>query len=136
MIDTQESLVIERYINCLVGTPYKLGGNVPQDGGMDCSAVVLELLRCISKWGTSDATAQMIYNTLAKKNDDEKPPMTSHFIMKDSLLFFGESTSKITHVAWAIGAGFMFEAGGNDKTGMCRFRKITWRKDLVAVVAL
>lgn len=124
------------YAWSLVGTPYKLGGNVPQDGGMDCSAFALELLRSLVLWNTSDATAQMIYDQLKGKAINIIGPLTTseEGLQEGDFLFFGESSGKITHVAYAISDRYMLEAGGTDRTGMIRPRKHSWRKDLVAAL--
>lgn len=127
------------YAWSLVGIPYKLGGNVPQDGGMDCSAFCLELLRSLGLWSTSDATAQMIYDWLREDTFTATKvmgPFTSaeEGVQEGDFLFFGKSTKEITHMAYALNDRHMLEAGGTDKTGMIRLRKISWRKDLVAVL--
>jgi len=129
MLSQNEIQIMTKYAWSLVGIGYKLGGNVPQDGGIDCSAFCLELMRSVSKWGTDDATAQMIYDRLSNYS------MRVGFKEGD-LLFFGKDTTSITHIAYAIDDTFMLEAGGTDKTGMVRPRKSTWRKDLVAVIRL
>ena len=128
-----------KYAWKLVGIPYKLGGNVPQDGGMDCSAYCLELLRSLGLWNTSDATAQMIFDSFIKHTTNLStkaklvdPSMEG--VEEGDFLFFGKSTDKITHIAYAISNLHMLEAGGTDKTGMVRLRKQSWRKDLVAVL--
>lgn len=125
----------------LVGIPYKLGGNVPQDGGMDCSAFCLELLRSLGLWNTSDATAQMIYDRLrdgsfiaTKVMDIPTAEGVQEGVQEGDFLFFGKSTKEITHTAYALNDRHMLEAGGTDKTGMIRLRKQSWRKDLVAVL--
>ena len=116
------------YLKHFIGTPYKLGGNVTQDGGLDCSALALEGLRSEGLWGKSDATAQQIFNTLCSQ---------SRLVEKavpNCLIFFGESRQKITHVAICLNDKQMIEAGGDDKTGMVRIRPISWRKDQVAIL--
>lgn len=123
----------------LVGIPYKLGGNVPQDGGMDCSAFCLELLRSLGLWGTTDASCQMIYDRLREDAFTVTKimgPLTSaeEGVQEGDFLFFGKSYKEITHIAYAINNRHMLEAGGTDKTGMIRLRKQSWRKDLVAVL--
>jgi cell wall-associated NlpC family hydrolase len=125
----------------LVGISYKLGGNVPQHGGMDCSAFCLELLRSMKKWDKTDATAQQIHS---KFNSGPvygvthlllNPLTTSVIEFKEGdFLFFGEGTGKITHIAYAINSTHMLEAGGDDNTGMIRLRPSDWRKDMVAVL--
>lgn len=116
------------YLKHFIGTPYKLGGNVTQDGGLDCSALALEGLRSEGLWGKSDATAQQIFNTLCSQSRlAEKASV-------NCLLFFGESRQKITHVAICLNDKQMIEAGGTDKDGMVRIRPLSWRKDLVAIL--
>lgn len=125
---TQEDIeMVTHFAWQLVGVPYKLGGNVPQDGGMDCSAFALELLRALKLWNTSDATAQMIYDKLSKGREVSD-------ITKGDFLFFGKSVKEITHVAFAITPVYMLEAGGNDTNGMIRLRSTSWRRDMVAVL--
>lgn len=129
-----------QYAWSLVGTPYKLGGNVPQDGGMDCSAFCLELLRSMGAWNTTDATCQMIFDEFQGKKVNTKVEgrvlAPTSDILEGDLLFFGASTDKLTHMAYAIGQNHMLEAGGTDRTGMIRLRKTTWRTDLQAIVRL
>lgn len=121
----------------LVGTPYKLGSNVPQGGGMDCSAFCLELLRALKLWGLDDATAQQIQNRFRMEKGMFIKGINVDFdkldLCKGDFLFFGKSASEITHIAFAITPSYMLEAGGDDKTGMIRLRSISWRRDLVAV---
>ena len=129
MLLQNEIAIMTKYAWSLVGIPYKMGGNVPQDGGMDCSAFCLELMRSIGKWGTDDANCQMIYGKkleLGRLND----------IKEGDFLMFGKDVNNLTHSAYAIDSKWMIEAGGTDKTGMIRPRPQTWRKDLVAVIRL
>lgn len=114
----------------LVGIPYKFGGNVPQDGGMDCSAFCLELLRSLGLWGPPDATAQMIFD----KYNTPEYSVYSVNKQEGDFLFFGKSIREITHIAYAISDSKMLEAGGTDENGMIRLRRIDWRKDIVAVL--
>lgn len=111
-----------------IGTPYKLGGNVTQDGGIDCSGLVLEGLRSVGKWGKNDDTAQGIYGTFNKQTNLKDKPQPG------MLLFFGESSKKISHVAVCLNEFQMIEAGGTDKDGMVRIRPLSWRKDMVAIL--
>lgn len=125
----EEIELVSRFAWSLVGIPYKLGGNVPQDGGIDCSAFCLELLRALKLWDLSDATAKMLYERFYPNRITYSPGFP---IQKGDFLFFGKGDD-ITHIAWAETPAFMLEAGGNDKNGMVRLRSIQWRKDLVAV---
>lgn len=131
MLTQNEIQIMTKYAWSLVGIPYKLGGNVPQDGGMDCSAVCLEIMRSISRWGTDDANCQMIYDKLYKGNQGALAmPKEGDF------LIFGKDQNNCTHISYALDGVMMIEAGGTDKTGMVRPRKQSWRKDLVAVIRL
>lgn len=125
---------------CLVGTPYHLGGNVPQHGGMDCSAFVLELLRSLGLWGLDDATAQDIHNRFRMERNmfvrGVNSDLQNLIISEADILFFGKSASEITHIAYGLGGSSFLEAGGNDQTGMIRLRSSDWRSDLVAVLKL
>ncbi len=116
------------YLKAFIGTPYKLGGNVTQDGGLDCSALALEGLRSEGLWNKTDATAQQIFTSLASKGRIVDTPV------KNCLLFFGQSRQMITHIAICYNDKQMLEAGGTDKDGMVRIRPISWRKDLVAIL--
>ena len=118
------------YLKHFIGTPYKFGGNVTQDGGIDCSALILEGLRSEGMWNKTDATAQNIFDNLKLKCLPKGAPG------KNCLLFFGTTSQSITHIAIAMDSIRMLEAGGNDKDGMVRIRPIKWRKDLVAVLQL
>jgi cell wall-associated NlpC family hydrolase len=116
------------YLLMFIGTPYKLGGNVTQDGGIDCSGLVLEGLRSIGKWGKGDDTAQGIFNKF--KNQTKLKDMYA----PGRLLFFGESSEKITHIAVCLNDYQMIEAGGTDKDGMVRIRPLSWRSDMIAIL--
>lgn len=129
MLSQNEIQLMTKYAWSLVGIPYKLGGNVPQDGGMDCSAFCLELMRSVSRWGTDDANCQMIYGKLGSLTLGGRGP-----VKEGDFLIFGKDVNNLTHIAYAIDSTFMLEAGGTDKTGMIRPRKQIWRKDLIAVL--
>lgn len=116
------------YLMMFIGTPYKLGGNVTQDGGLDCSGLVLEGLRSVGLWNKTDNTAQGIFNKLNTQTNLKDKPQPGN------LLFFGESSSKITHVAVCLNEFQMIEAGGTDIDGMVRIRPLSWRKDLIAIL--
>lgn len=118
-----------KYLEHFLGTPYKYGGKVTQDGGLDCSGFVLEGLRAIGEWGSKVSNSQNIFNDLTKRSG-----VSSDKIERGDVIFFGKSTSSITHVAIAYGPQTMIEAGGNNTNGMVRLRPITWRRDKVAVI--
>lgn len=122
-----------------IGTPYLHGGNSPMDGGMDCSGLVLHALRAAGEWGRDDARAQDIYNRL------EREGSRNGQIAAGYVLFFGDSVTRIEHVAFAVSPYLMIESGGGDHTtttieeaarrqAMVRLRLIASRSDLVASI--
>jgi len=129
----QKLEIAMKYLWNMVGTvPYKLGGNVIQDGGLDCSALMLEFLRAVGLWGKTDARAQDIYN----KFKSFAFPWTSNEAKLGTyyLMFFGKSVNEITHISLTVNNFQMIEAGGTDKDGMVRVRPTSWRSDCVAFV--
>lgn len=118
------------YLLMFIGTPYKLGGNVTQDGGMDCSALILEGLRSVGLWNKTDARAKDIFNVFIHRFKLKEKPGAG------DLLFFGDSRQQITHIAACLNEFQVIEAGGTDTDGMVRIRPISWRKDMVAIMAI
>lgn len=145
MLDQNDRDRARKYALSLLGIPYKLGGNVPQDGGLDCSGLCLEIARAMGIWPalvtkgktviSGDATAQMFHDALIKKGVHVLSP-TAYPIADSTFIFYGESIEKITHVAFYIGGNTIIEAGGNDTSGMVRLRKFPYRKDLVAMLSV
>lgn len=115
-----------------LGVPYVWGGESMTEGGFDCSGFVYNAL---NKAGikVGRLTAQGYYNTF-KNNKCNKD-------IKGALLFFGKSTSNITHIAISKGDGTMYESIGGSKNTKSNPGKgvshtdINRRKDLVAVCA-
>lgn len=121
-----------------VGTMYRWGGSSPMEG-FDCSGFCQELLMSIGIDPRGDQTAQGLYNFLSK-----------HYpkgIDRGSVLFFGEATDKITHIAVAVDDDHMIEAGGGNSSttnaqkaiiqqAFVRVRPIKNRSDLVAAIKL
>lgn len=131
---------LTEYLKNFIGRCYIWGGNGSgkTHGGFDCSGLVLEGLWALGLYSGTDTTAQGLYNNLVK-TANWKEGNIDHANDGD-LLFFGKSTSKITHVAVALGDGLMLEAGGGgskcttetNSTGFVRVRPI--RSDVVACV--
>lgn len=121
-----------RYLECFIGTPYKLGANATNQGGLDCSALVLEGMRSVGMWGVGDANSQMLYDQFSqgiKKIGDIRKFHPE--IPMGAVLFFGESPKSVSHVSVKFNNFQVIEAGGTDKSGMVRVRPITWRKDII-----
>jgi cell wall-associated NlpC family hydrolase len=125
-----------QYAWCLIGTPYKFGGNSTNQGGLDCSAFVLEILRAAGFWGPSDASSQMILNKFNQLESDDIPEKWKPMTMR----FYGKDRHNITHVDITIDSYHCIEAGGNDLSGMIRLRpndyRIKYAKDFIAKVEL
>jgi len=121
------------YAQSLLGAPYIWGGNGPF---FDCSGFVQEVLASVGVDPAGDQTAQALYDTCKAR---EWPSQFAH----GSLLFYGKSRDKITHVAILLNDSLMIEAGGGDsstltledaikKGAMVRQRPI--RKNFIAVL--
>jgi cell wall-associated NlpC family hydrolase len=88
-------------------------------------------MRSVGLWPSPDATAQQIFNTLVHTCSIHGEAM------KGDVLFFGDTRSKITHIAIADNDWQMVEAGGGGQkstSGMVRIRPIQHRKDLIAIL--
>lgn len=119
-----------------IGVNYLWGGSDPMSG-FDCSGLVLECLAGIGITFPTDMNAQALYNhfktkevVIAEAND---------------LVFYGASPHQITHVAIAINADQIIEAGGGghkvidlnaakQRDAFVRVRPIHHRKDMQAIV--
>ena len=131
---------LTEYLKTFIGRCYIWGGNGSgkTHGGFDCSGLVLEGLWALGLYSGTDTTAQGLYNNLVKSATWRE--CNIDHANDGDLLFFGKSTSKITHVAVALGDGLMLEAGGGgskctteeNSTGFVRVRPI--RSDVVACV--
>lgn len=118
--------------NCqkYIGVPYVWGGESRAEGGFDCSGFVYKALNDTGL-KVSRTSAQGYYN-MFKGNP-------CSFQTKGALLFFGKSTSSITHVAISDGRGKMYESiGGKKNTKTNPGKGVTYsssfrRSDLVAV---
>lgn len=121
-----------------LGTPYKWGGSNPVEG-FDCSGFVQWVLKSSGSDPKGDQTAQALYNELTKKRSPTNQQKLG------TIVFYGESVTKITHVAIAIDPYRVIEAGGGDsltitredaaKANACvRIRLVNARNDLVARV--
>ena len=122
------------YAATFLGTPYVWGGNTPEQG-MDCSGFVCEVLKGGNLLGSSeDLSSQELYNRFIQSGLESSKPI------KNSLLFYGESVNKITHVAFAISKYQIIEAAGEGRVstnkGFVRIRNYKYRRDLVASIKI
>lgn len=121
------------YAMQFIGIPYRWGGNSPLTG-LDCSGLVLELLKGLGI-ALPDMAASDIHKwCLTQKFKNEQ--------FLGSLLFFGKN-GNISHVAMALSHDIMIEAGGGGPTvtsqdeavrqnAYVRIRPISSRRDFVA----
>lgn len=128
-------LIID-YALSFLGMPYKWGGE--SIDGMDCSGFVQEILRAAGEDPAGDQTAQDLYNHFDHKG-------THGSFSPGALCFFGESTTKVTHVAFLLDPYLMIEAGGGDssvktkedaikKRAWVRIRPVKSRKDFLGTI--
>jgi cell wall-associated NlpC family hydrolase len=125
------------YAKSFLHVPYRWGGDNPVTG-LDCSGLVQMILASVGMDPTGDQTAQGLYDVFEKTG-------SLGVYGPGSLVFFGESVLKITHIAFCLDSYLMIEAGGGDhtvksisdavtKNAFVRMRLIKSRRDLVAVV--
>lgn len=117
--------------------PYKWGGD-DTIKGFDCSGLVQELLAMIGLDPAGDQTAQALYDHFKDKSNEGRRGV-------GTLVFFGKSVSRITHIGLMLDEHTMIEAGGGgSKTtsleaaaqanAYVRLRPFNRRSDLVAVL--
>lgn len=128
------------YAKSFLGVPYVWAGDTPM-GGLDCSGFTGECGKAFGIIpGSIDLNSQSQYGHFLL---DGGKVLTEAQV--GAYLFFGQSVSKITHVAIALDNRFMIEAGGGGsqttdlksaiaKKAFVRIRPIRNRKDLVAIV--
>lgn len=134
--DPMDELVA--YAFALVGTPYIYASNCPVRG-LDCSGFACELLRFAGIIGREDLSAQGIYDLLYKQAS------TPNLRARGCFAFYGESVTKISHIAFMVSPYQILEAGGGDSTttneeeaikrnAFVRGRILEHRSDLVATL--
>jgi len=131
--------ILYDYAMSFVGTPYRWGGDDSIDG-FDCSGFVQELLMSAGEDPEGDQTAQGLFNWFSSMG------RARHDVWDlGSLIFFGESVTKITHIGFLLDAYRMVEAGGGgsatktikdaaEQNAFIRVRLIESRKDKVAIL--
>lgn len=130
--------ILEQYALSFLGKPYIWGGDDPS--GFDCSGLIIELLQsCGLLPHKFDTTSQGLHDRFLENGISSSKGF-------GSLVFFGKSTTQITHVGFMIDNGFrMIEAGGGgkhikttqdaiDHNAFIRIRPIKMRRDLVAII--
>lgn len=131
--------ILKDYAMSFLGTPYYYGGN-NRLTGMDCSGYVLEVLKSAIPDIDVDMSSQMIHHWLERRSGTRFNTWGC-----GSIVFFGASTTKISHVAFCIDQYRMLEAGGGNRDtksraeaeargAMVRMRTIADRKDRVAML--
>lgn len=129
---------LREYALRFVGVPYLWGGQHPANG-LDCSGFAQVLLRSVGLDPPGDQNAQALFDHLCKNGNQVVGPQMGHF------LFFGQSVTKITHIAMALDPYRMIEAGGGGSAttdlaaaikaeAFIRISLIKRRQDLVAIV--
>jgi cell wall-associated NlpC family hydrolase len=115
--------------------PYVYGGD--DFNGIDCSGLVLELLKAVGVWpNKEDTTANGLYNHFHRYRVDDP--------CFGALSFYGKPGA-ISHVGFCLNNQMMIEAGGGDsstktpddaarKNAWVRMRPIRFRSDLVGFV--
>lgn len=98
------------YAMRFVGKPYIWADKSPVLGGFDCSGLVCEILRPGGVIGNKEVlNAQQLFDKISHNGRlGAIGPGVVHF--------YGESVTKITHVAFGINSFQMIEAGGGDST--------------------
>lgn len=137
-----------KYAFSLLGLPYRWGGD-DTINGFDCSGLVQEILASVGLDPAEDQTAQQLFS-IFKRNAIPMPIGNTNLesfaaaLPVGTLVFYGKSIDKITHVGISIGSGRMIEAGGGGskttsaeaaalQNAFVRIRPILKRSDLVCV---
>lgn len=95
-----------------LGTPYRWGGDDPMQG-YDCSGFVQELMRSVGLLDQrQDLTAQGIFYHFEKSTNGSYQ-VGCQF---GSLVFYGSSVNRITHIAFGLDAYRVIEAGGGNSS--------------------
>lgn len=129
-------VVLYDYAISTLWRPYVFGGD--DFNGIDCSGLVLELLKSVGLWpNKADTTASGIFHHFAQYRVDDP--------VFGALSFYGASVSAISHVGFCLNNQLMIEAGGGDastktpedaarKNAFVRIRPIKFRSDFVGLV--
>lgn len=131
-------ILLQAYALSFLGTHYKFGGNNKLEG-LDCSGLVMELLKSTGEpLPQGDMSAQGLFDHFSTNGEFNRYQI-------GALAFYGESATKVTHVAMLLDQYRMIEAGGGDrltlsiddakaKGAIVRIRPVKRRKDLIAII--
>lgn len=131
-------ILLLAYAQKFIGTPYKWGGNNPVEG-FDCSGLVVELVKSTGEQlPMPDMNAQQLFDHYQTHGEWNR-------IQAGALVWYGESVTKITHVAMLLDDTRIIEAGGGGhlvlskedaaaKGAFVRQRHMDYRKDRVAII--
>lgn len=125
------------YAMKMVGVPYKWAGGSPLSG-FDCSGLVRELLSSVGANPPGELNSQNLFNYYDHLGKQTTIPKMG------TLVFYGQSVTKIDHVAMAIDQYRIIEAAGGTATTLTladaiaqnafvKIRLIDYRKDRVAM---
>lgn len=129
--------LLKDYAMHFIGQPYIWGGDDPT--GFDCSGLIIEILQSCGQLPPNfDTTAQGLYKVFLDKGVISAKGF-------GSLAFYGQSRSRIIHVAFGLDNIRVLEAGGGGRhvktladaikyNAFIRIRPIQWRSDLVAII--
>ena len=112
-----------RTANRFLGVPYQWGGCTPK--GLDCSGLTQTVFRLHGVLLPRDAHQQMQWVRAEGYLDRDLQS-----IVKGSLIFFGESMRKATHVGIGLGGGRMLHAMGRVRTDSLRPQDQDFNRDL------
>ena len=97
--------ILKQVALSFLNVPYKYGGKNPI-AGIDCSGLVSEILRSAGVIPLKgELNAQELFNLL-------EPTASQNVYGMGSVVFYGESVTKINHVAFCLDSYRMIEAGG------------------------